>query len=103
MGGTVHHMTNEVCGEYWNAMRRKVSQTPKSYLSFIQNYKTLYTEKLEYVSDQERRVALGLDKLISGGATVEKMKIALAAEKVKLGIAEEETNKMLRYEKLVFI
>ena len=93
--GTVHHMTNEVCGEYWNAMRRKVSQTPKSYLSFIQNYKTLYTEKLDYVSDQERRVALGLDKLISGGATVEKMKIALAAEKIKLGIAEQETNKML--------
>ena len=93
--GTVHHMTNEVCDEYWNAMRRKVSQTPKSYLSFISNYKTLYTEKLHYVSDQERRVALGLEKLISGAETVEKMKVALAAEKVKLGIAEEETNKML--------
>jgi dynein heavy chain len=93
--GTVHHITNETCDEYWLAMRRKVSQTPKSYLSFIQNYKGLYTSKLAYVSDQERRVALGLDKLISGGETVEQMKIALAAEKVKLGVAEEETNKML--------
>jgi dynein heavy chain len=39
--GMVHSMVTEVCDEYFVKMRRKVFQTPKSYLSFIQNFMTM--------------------------------------------------------------
>ena len=56
--GTVHAMVTEVCDEYFQQMRRSVYQTPKSYLSFLQNYKATYTEKLDEIKNKEMRVNL---------------------------------------------
>ena len=36
--GKVHKMVDQVCGVYFQQMRRYVYVTPKSYLSFIQAY-----------------------------------------------------------------
>ena len=93
--GMVHKMVTEVCDEYFNSMRRQVFQTPKSYLSFISAYKSMYGAKLEALKDKEGRVKLGLEKLIQGAQDVEAMKVVLAAEQVKLEEATENTNKML--------
>jgi dynein heavy chain len=93
--GMVHQMVVDVCGEYYNQMRRQVYQTPKSYLSFIQNYKETYTQKLAEVKEKESRVNLGLQKLIQGAQDVEAMKVVLAEEQVKLEKATEDTNRML--------
>eukprot|EP01029_Cantina_marsupialis_P005375 TRINITY_DN157_c1_g2_i1.p1 TRINITY_DN157_c1_g2~~TRINITY_DN157_c1_g2_i1.p1 ORF type:complete len:3733 (+),score=1529.44 TRINITY_DN157_c1_g2_i1:1436-11200(+) len=93
--GMVHSMAVDVCTEYFQAMRRHVYQTPKSYLSFIQNYKDTYKMKLGAVQEKEKRVHLGLKKLIKGGEDVEAMKLVLAEEQVKLEKATEETNRML--------
>merc|ERR1719181_2305073 len=76
-------------------MRRAVYQTPKSYLSFIQSYKQIYTAKLNELSEKEGRVKLGLEKLIQGANDVEAMKLVLAEEEKKLAVAPEETNKMI--------
>merc|ERR1740138_2924 len=76
-------------------MRRAVYQTPKSYLSFIQSYKKMYSAKLTELSEKEGRVKLGLEKLIQGANDVEAMKLVLAEEEKKLAVATEETNKML--------
>ncbi|KAL7543927.1 hypothetical protein ACHAXR_013293, partial [Thalassiosira sp. AJA248-18] len=93
--GMVHKMVTDVCDEYFRSMRRQVYQTPKSYLSFIAAYKSMYREKLEALKEKESRVNLGLDKLIQGAKDVEAMKVVLAAEQVKLEEATESTNKML--------
>jgi dynein heavy chain len=93
--GMVHKMVTDVCDEYFNSMRRQVYQTPKSYLSFIATYKSMYSEKLGALKEKESRVKLGLDKLIQGAKDVEAMKIILAAEQVKLEEATISTNKML--------
>ena len=93
--GMVHSMVTEVCDEYFVKMRRRVYQTPKSYLSFIQNFTALYTEKLSELKSKEGRVNLGLQKLIQGAKDVEDMKKVLAEEQVKLDVATHETNKML--------
>lgn len=93
--GMVHSMVTEVCDEYFLKMRRRVYQTPKSYLSFIQNFTSLYTRKLDELKIKESRVNLGLQKLIQGAKDVEEMKKVLAEEQVKLDIATQETNKML--------
>lgn len=93
--GMVHKMVTEVCDEYFLKMRRQVYQTPKSYLSFIQNFKGMYTNKLNELIQKEERVNLGLKKLIQGAEDVEAMKIVLADEQKKLEVATLETNKML--------
>jgi dynein heavy chain, axonemal len=93
--GMVHKMVTEVCDEYFVKMRRQVYQTPKSYLSFIQNFKVMYSQKLQELRQKEERVNLGLRKLIQGADDVEAMKIVLAEEQKKLEVATAETNKML--------
>jgi dynein heavy chain, axonemal len=93
--GMVHSMVTEVCEEYFLKMRRRVYQTPKSYLSFIQNFTNLYGVKLAELKVKEGRVNLGLQKLIQGAKDVEDMKKVLADEQVKLDVATQETNKML--------
>ena len=93
--GMVHSMVTEVCDEYFLKMRRRVYQTPKSYLSFIQNFTVLYNAKLAELKVKEGRVNLGLQKLIQGAQDVEDMKKVLAEEQVKLDIATLETNRML--------
>lgn len=93
--GMVHKLTVDVCTEYFHSMRRHVYQTPKSFLSFLQNYKKLYSHKLSEIRVKESRVTLGLEKLLKGAEDVEAMKIVLADEQVKLQKATEETNVML--------
>jgi dynein heavy chain len=93
--GTVHQLAGDVCTEYYQKNRRNVYQTPKSYLSFIHNYKATYTLKLAQLKEKEGRVNLGLQKLIKGAEDVEAMKLVLAAEQVKLDKATKETNAML--------
>jgi dynein heavy chain len=43
--GRVHQMVTEVCGVYYQQMRRHVYVTPKSYLSFIAMYQDVYRKK----------------------------------------------------------
>ena len=40
--GKCHDLVNDVCGEYFQRMRKYVYVTPKSYLSFIDLYKEVY-------------------------------------------------------------
>merc|ERR1719258_758953 len=94
--GTVHSMVTEVCDEYASSMSRKVYQTPKSYLSFLNQYKMAYGEKLKGVQEQEGRINLGLEKLVKGAQDVEDMKVVLAEEQIKLEKATEDTNKVLQ-------
>ena len=94
--GMVHRIVTDVCDEYFQKMRRHVYQTPKSYLSFIQSYKELYKVKLNEIKEKEQRVNLGLKKLIQGAEDVAAMSIVLKDEQVKLGVATEDTNKMLQ-------
>lgn len=39
--------------------RRRTHVTPKSYLSFVNGYKTLYTEKHNYINTLAERMTIG--------------------------------------------
>ena len=93
--GAVHGAVVETCERYYAGSRRHVYQTPKSFLSFIGKYRTLYTAKLADAVRKESNVNRGLEKLIQGAADVEAMKIVLAAEQIKLARATEDTNTLL--------
>ena len=45
--GKVHDLVTDVCGEYFQRMRRYVYVTPKSYLAFIDQYKQVYKAKFD--------------------------------------------------------
>ena len=93
--GHVHKMVVDVCDEYFEQLRRHVYQTPKSYLSFIANYKDVYQKRLEEIKEKEQRVNLGLQKLTKGSQDVEDMKVTLAEEREKLEKATAEVNEKL--------
>jgi dynein heavy chain len=94
--GMVHENMTQVCADYYTKMRRNVCQTPKSYLSFLQNYKDMYTAKLGEIQEKEKRVILGLEKLVGGAADVELMKGELKEKKFALEVATQETTTMLK-------
>ena len=93
--GEVHNMAVACCEDYFVQMRRNVYQTPKSFLSFIADFKIMYGTKLAELKKKAANVSLGLEKLQQGASDVAAMKIVLADQMVKLGVATEETNKML--------
>jgi dynein heavy chain len=93
--GEVHNMAVACCDEYFIKMRRNVYQTPKSFLSFIADFKVMYSDKLRQLKKKADNVKLGLEKLAEGATDVAAMKIVLADQQVKLGVATVETNKML--------
>lgn len=39
--------------------RRRAHVTPKSYLSFINGYKNIYTEKVKFINEQAERMNIG--------------------------------------------
>ena len=91
----VHDKVTTRCEEYYRVTKRRVYQTPKSYLFFIKEYKRAYAKKLQEVSDKEARTTLGLQKLTQGAADVAEMKTKLIEEEEKLNQATIETNAML--------
>ncbi|GMF34281.1 unnamed protein product [Phytophthora fragariaefolia] len=93
--GRMHQAVEKVSYEYFTRRRRRVVQTPRSFLSFLSTYKELYAKKLSEVRHQEGAVNLGLHKLGQGAQDVERMKVVLKEEEAKLVAAEAAANKML--------
>ena len=93
--GYVHAAVNDVCTEFYAESKRRVYQTPKSYLAFIQNYRSLYAEKLAEIREKENRVNKGLQKLSKGAEDVEAMKLILAEERIRVDRATEAANQKL--------
>ena len=77
-------------------MRRYVYVTPKSYLSFIDQYKQVYKTKFDGLNQEEQNIKKGLDRLREAAEGVEELKIDLKKEDAKLKEASEITDKLLK-------
>jgi len=89
--GKVHDLVTEVCEIYFSRMRRHVYVTPKSYLSFIELYKEVYTKKYNGIDVEESNIVKGLDCLKEAAKGVEELKIDLRKEEIKLKEASDVT------------
>ncbi|XP_048203785.1 dynein axonemal heavy chain 8 isoform X1 [Perognathus longimembris pacificus] len=93
--GLFHDMVSESCENYFQRYRRRAHVTPKSYLSFINGYKNIYTEKVKYINEQADRMNIGLDKLMEASESVAKLSQDLAVKEKELAVASVKADEVL--------
>jgi len=91
----VHDEVQRSCAEYFERFRRNVYVTPKSYLAFINGYKTTYLQKLKLLNQQQTDVETGLRKLQEAENDVERMKGELEVQNEELKLADKRATEML--------
>uniref|UniRef100_A0A8C0B3E1 Dynein axonemal heavy chain 8 n=1 Tax=Buteo japonicus TaxID=224669 RepID=A0A8C0B3E1_9AVES len=93
--GLFHDIVSESCENYFQRYRRRAYVTPKSYLSFVNGYKEVYTEKLESINEQAERMQIGLSKLMEASESVAKLSQELAIKEKELALASIKADKVL--------
>lgn len=73
--------------------RRSTHVTPKTYLSFLSSYKSVFTSKASEIGGMATRIETGLAKLQDASETVEKLKTDLAVMEQELAKASETAEK----------
>lgn len=76
--------------------RRTTHVTPKSYLSFLNGYKSIYAQKHGEIDNLANRMTIGLEKLVEAGESVAELKKELAEKELELAVANEKADKVLK-------
>ncbi|GBG77441.1 hypothetical protein CBR_g23890 [Chara braunii] len=92
----VHNTVTAVCSDYFDKYRRHVYVTPKSYLSFINGFKSLYSKKYSEIKELSDKIVNGLGKLNQAKTDVRRMKVELAAKHVSLAEAQKVSETLLK-------
>ena len=74
--------------------RRATHVTPKSYLSFINGYKEIYSQKFTEIKNLANRMDSGLHKLSDAAIVVAELKNQLALKEKDLIIASQNADKV---------
>ncbi|XP_016518823.1 dynein heavy chain 8, axonemal [Poecilia formosa] len=93
--GTYHDRVSNACESYFESFRRRTHVTPKSYLSFINGYKSLYTEKHEFINTLAERMNVGLGKLKEASESVAQLSKDLEVKEKELAIASIKADEVL--------
>ena len=91
----VHDLVNETCQNYFLQFRRRTHVTPKSYLSFLSSYKSLYTEKRKEVGSMADRMNMGLNKLLEASKSVAVLQEQLVVKEKELAVASKAADVVL--------
>uniref|UniRef100_A0A673AMF1 Dynein heavy chain coiled coil stalk domain-containing protein n=1 Tax=Sphaeramia orbicularis TaxID=375764 RepID=A0A673AMF1_9TELE len=82
--GTFQDLVAEKCSEYFERFRRQTFVTPRSYLSFINSYKIIYSEKIAHVGTLAERMKTGLSKLMEAEQSVSELSEQLVVKEKEL-------------------
>ncbi|CAF5037635.1 unnamed protein product, partial [Rotaria magnacalcarata] len=94
--GSVHDGVAEYCLQYFQKYRRSTHVTPKSYLSFLNGYKEIYTQKLNDIESMAKRMNDGLTRLAEAEKAVILMKEELTIKEKELDVANQKADQVLQ-------
>ncbi|KAF6773678.1 hypothetical protein AHF37_07206 [Paragonimus kellicotti] len=94
--GIIHDGVAESCSDYFLRYRRQTHVTPKSYLSFLMSYKTVYKQQYDYFAGLAERMNGGLKKLAEAQESVSELSKELAVKERELEVANKEAEKVLQ-------
>ena len=92
---SVQDSVSVACTNYFQRFRRSTHVTPKSFLSFISSYKSVYSRKEEEIGEMSTRMNLGLEKLHEASKAVELLKEELAEMEKELQVANQRSERVL--------
>lgn len=98
--GKIHTLVSKFAAAYHTATKRRVYTTPKSYLSFLAVFKELYRLKVEETNAAQESLMLGLEKMNSAKADIDKMKEELKQKQQDLYQSQLETEALVAEIKL---
>ena len=93
--GVFQDFVAETCISYFERFRRTTHITPKSYLSFITGYKTVYTDNKLKIGQLAERMNTGLNKLVEASESVSKLSVELVEKEKELVVANAKAEKVL--------
>ncbi|XP_061590629.1 dynein axonemal heavy chain 5-like [Cololabis saira] len=94
--GAFQDLVAEKCVMYFERFRRQTFVTPKSFLSFINSYKIIYTEKITRVGMLADRMKTGLAKLMEAEGSVSQLSEELVVKEQELAVATVKAEKVLQ-------
>ena len=74
--------------------RRQTHVTPKSFLSFLEGYKTLYANKLATLNELAGHMTTGLLKLNEASESVDELSKELVVKEKDLVVANQKADKV---------
>lgn len=69
-----------------NRFRRQVYVTPRSFLTFLDSYKTVYKQRLDNINILASRMSNGLNKLIDAAAQVDVLRKELEKNREEIAV-----------------
>ncbi|XP_072018853.1 LOW QUALITY PROTEIN: dynein axonemal heavy chain 5-like [Amphiura filiformis] len=93
--GSFQDMVAETCVDYFQRFRRQTHVTPKSYLSFLDGYKSIYKEKHEDIGLLANRMQTGLAKLVEATVSVNELSKELVVKEKELAVASKKADVVL--------
>uniref|UniRef100_H2ZG63 Uncharacterized protein n=1 Tax=Ciona savignyi TaxID=51511 RepID=H2ZG63_CIOSA len=93
--GSFQDLVAEACTDYFERFRRQTYVTPKSYLSFLNSYKSIYKDKLDLIGNLAQRMNTGLNKLIEATQSVNELSKELVEKEKELAVASKKADDVL--------